>query len=312
MAEDEKRSRPPPSIPSLLAGRSSSADEQQSSRILATLEGRVPEAEAKHLPPRQRSKTPLLVLLVLFLGCVGAGLWAVYDTAELPVVVARMEPDARPAGNAPAAGAATAAGAAPANAQGNAAAVAQARMPAGAEAPPSSAAAIIDDHPLAQLTQSADQGEPANPLAALAVTAAAPKPAAAPRAAQPKAPGPTTQRAERSREATVVAAATPGAPASTSKTAPARGKATPRNDSDAALLATLMAYGLPPASPPGTKVYKTDGIFVRELPGSSLATRLGECRKLGFLESEQCRLRVCAGHWGTAPECPNAQSHVEP
>ena len=69
MAEDEKRSRPPPSIPSLLAGRSSSADEPQSSRILATLEGRVPEAEAKHLPPRQRSKTPLLVLLVLFLGC---------------------------------------------------------------------------------------------------------------------------------------------------------------------------------------------------------------------------------------------------
>lgn len=308
MAEDEKRSRPPPSIPSLLAGRSSSADEPQSSRILATLEGRVPEAEAKHLPPRQRSKTPLLVLLVLFLGCVGAGLWAVYDTAELPVVVARMEPGARPAGNAPAA----AAGATPANAQGNAAAVAQARMPADAQAPPPSAAAIIDDHPLAQLTQSADQGEPANPLAALAVTAAAPKPAAAPRAAQPKAPGPTTQRAERSREAAVVAAATPGAPASTSKAAPARGKATPRNDSDAALLATLMAYGLPPASPPGTKVYKTDGIFVRELPGSSLATRLGECRKLGFLESEQCRLRVCAGHWGTAPECPNAQSHVEP
>lgn len=308
MAEDEKRSRPPPSIPSLLAGRPSSADEPQSSRILATLEGRVPEAEAKHLPPRQRSKTPLLVLLLLFLGCVGAGLWAVYDTAELPVVVARMEPDARPAGNAPAA----VAGATPANAQGNAAAVEQARVPADAQAPPPSAAAIIDDHPLAQLTQSADQGEPANPLAALAVTAAAPKPAAAPRAAQPKAPGPTTQRAERSREATVVAAATPGAPASTSKAAPARGKATPRNDSDAALLATLMAYGLPPASPPGTKVYKTDGIFVRELPGSSLATRLGECRKLGFLESEQCRLRVCAGHWGTAPECPNAQSHVEP
>lgn len=313
MAEDEKRSRPPPSIPSLLAGRSSSADAQPSSRILATLEGRVPEAEAKHLPPRQRSKTPLLVLLALFLGCVGAGLWAVYDTAELPVVVARTEPESRPAAaNAPAVGKP---GAADVMTQANASATAQARMPANTEAPPSNAAAIIDDHPLAQLTQpapAADEGEPANPLAALAVTAAAPKPAAVPRAAPSRAPGPAAQHAERSREATVVAAATPGAPASTSKSAPARGKATPRNDSDAALLATLMAYGLPPASPPGTKVYKTDGIFVRELPGSSLATRLGECRKLGFLESEQCRLRVCAGHWGTAPECPNAQSHIEP
>lgn len=310
MAEDEKRSRPPPPIPSLLAGRSSSADAQQSSRILATLEGRVPEAEAGHLPPRQRSRAPLRVLLVLLLVCLGAGLWAVYDTAELPAVVARIEPDARPAGNPSAEGAAAVA--TQANPQGNAPASAQARMPADAPAPPPSAAAIIDDHPLAQLTQPADEGEPANPLAALAVTAAEPKPATAPRAAAPKAPGPTTQRAERSREATVIAAATPGAAASTSKSAPARGKATPRNDSDAALLATLMAYGLPPASPPGTKVYKTDGIFVRELPGSSLATRLGECRKLGFLESEQCRLRVCAGHWGTAPECPNAQSHIEP
>ncbi len=317
MAEDEKRSRPPPSIPSLLAGRSSSPDAQPSSRILATLEGRVPEAEAKHLPPKQRSKTPLLVLLALFLGCVGAGLWAVYDTAELPVVVARTEPESRPAADGkPVAGKPVAGnGAAAAMTQANASATAQARMPANTEAPPSNAAAIIDDHPLAQLTQpapAADEGEPANPLAALAVTAAAPKPAAVPRAAPSRAPGPAAQHAERSREATVVAAATPGAPASTSKSAPARGKAPPRNDSDAALLATLMAYGLPPASPPGTKVYKTDGIFVRELPGSSLATRLGECRKLGFLESEQCRLRVCAGHWGTAPECPNAQSHIEP
>ena len=152
MAEDEKRSRPPPSIPSLLAGRSSSPDAQPSSRILATLEGRVPEAEAKHLPPKQRSKTPLLVLLALFLGCVGAGLWAVYDTAELPVVVARTEPESRPAvAGKPVAGN----GAAAAMTQANASATAQARMPANTEAPPSNAAAIIDDHPLAQLTQPA-------------------------------------------------------------------------------------------------------------------------------------------------------------
>lgn len=291
MAEDEKKSRPPPAIPSLLAGRSSAVDEPQSSRILASLEGRVPDAEVKHLPVRQRSRTPLLVLLLLFLGAAGAGLWAVYDTAQLPVVVARVDGDA-PRPSQPQTQTQTQAPAANAGAAGMPAAP-RASMPANADAAPSNAAAIIDDHPLAQLTRPSEADVP-NPLAALAVTAAPPKPASAtPRAATAKAPGPAT-------------------PAATSKTAPARGKAAPRNDSDAALLATLMSYGLPPASPPGTKVYKTDGIFIRELPGSPLSARLAECRKLGFLESEQCRLRVCAGHWGTAPECPNAQAHIEP
>lgn len=291
MAEDEKRSRPPPSIPSLLAGRPSSQDARQSSRILATLEGRVPEAEVKHLPPRQRSRAPLLaLLLLLFLGFVGAGLWAVYDTAELPAVVARAEHSAPPV-------------AAPA-------AKPDAPASANREPPPSSAATIIEEHPLAQLTRPDANVEPVNPLAALAVTT--PAPAAVPRVSQGKTPAP--RNAEPGREAAVAMA--PGASAAaapaTSKTAPARGKTPPRGDSDAALLAALMSYGLPPASPPGTKVYKTDGVFVRELPGSSLSTRLAQCRKLGFLESEQCRLRVCAGHWGTAPECPSAQSHVEP
>lgn len=304
MAEDEKRSRPPPSVPSLLAGRSSSADEPQSSRILAALEGRVPDAEVKHLSPKTRSKTPLVILLLLFLGAAGAGLWAVYDIAPLPVVTASIDAGKPAASTLPEASGATAAN--------SAAAAAQARAPVAAEPPPSSAASIVDDHPLAQLTQpdaQADMREPANPLAALAVTTPAPKPPAAPpQAASSKGAGPTTQRAREGAGATAVAAA----PAASPKTAPARGKATPRNDADAALLATLMSYGLPPASPPGTKVYKTDGIFMRELPGASLATRLSECRKLDFLQSEQCRLRVCAGHWGTAPECPNAQAHIEP
>lgn len=304
MAEDEKKSRPPPAIPSLLAGRPSAVDEPQSSRILASLEGRVPEAEVRHLPVRQRSRTPRLVLLLLFLGAVGAGLWAVYDTAQLPVVVARADGDApRPSGTQAQASAANA------GAAGTPAAP-QASMPANVDAAPSNAAAIIDDHPLAQLTRPTEAEVP-NPLAALAVTATPPKPAsAAPRAAAAKAPSPAAApRGERARDGALIAAATPTA---TSKTVPARGKAAPRNDSDAALLATLMSYGLPPASPPGTKVYKADGIFIRELPGSPLSARLAECRKLGFLESEQCRLRVCAGHWGTAPECPNAQAHIEP
>lgn len=293
MAEDEKRSRPPPSIPSLLAGRTSSADERESSRILAALEGRVPDAEAKHLSPKRRSNAPvLLLLLLLFIGAAGAGLWAVSGTQEVPDAVA----SAAPGTQAPAAAALSTATKPPLQA-------------AAREADPAPAAAIIEDHPLAQLTQpdAGDTREPTNPLSALAVTAAAPKPATVAAAAPAKAPGPTLQRAEHAREHDAG-----GAPAAAPKASAARGKQAPRNDTDAALLAALMSYGLPPASPPGTKVYKTDGIFIRELPGSPLSARLEECRKLGFLESEQCRLRVCAGHWGTAAECPNAQAHVEP
>jgi len=294
MAEDEKRSRSPTSVPSLLAGRSSSRnDEGASPRILAALEGRVPDAEVKHLTPKRRSRAPLLLLLLLLIGAAGAGLHALFDTPSAPVMAdSGVSPASAPAANAPAA-------AAPA-------AVAASVPAAGerdADAQPSSAA-IIEDHPLAQLTRpDEDDGRmPENPLSALAVTAAPPPKVAlsAPAAAAaPKDAGPTVQRAAG------------GAHAGAGSSAPPRAKA-PRNDSDAALLAALMSYGLPPASPPGTKVYKTDGVFVRELPGSPLDARLEQCRKLGFLESEQCRLRVCAGHWGTAPECPNPQANIEP
>ncbi|NMK49606.1 hypothetical protein [Achromobacter sp. Bel] len=295
MAEDEKRSSTPTSIPSLLAGRASSAEARESSRILAALEGRVPEAEVKHLAPKRRSKAPMLVLLLLLLSVVGAGMWAVFDTPALPDVVVTAETPASASNNSERSQTAL-----------PAAAMAQAPAPSEPEPPASTAATIVEDHPLAQLTRERDReaGEPSNPLSALAVTAAAPKPAAVPAAPHPasaKAPGPTVQRAEHGRD-----------PAATAKASAPRGKAAPRSDSDAALLATLMSYGLPPASPPGTKVYKSDGIFIRELPGSPLSARLAECRKLGFLESEQCRLRVCAGHWGTAAECPNAQAHTEP
>lgn len=252
----------------------------------------MPDAEVKHLAPRRRSRLPLALLLLLLMGAGGAVLYSVFDTPPLPVVAESGAPAAQPAQPA----------AAPASA-------AIART-AEADAPPSSAA-IIEDHPLAQLgRRSADEERvPENPLSALAVTAALQQPRAAlqAQATAPKAAGPTAQRAEHAANS-----GTRGSvPQATPQAAQQRAKP-PRNDSDAALLAALMSYGLPPASPPGTKVYKNEGVFVRELPGSPLTARLEQCRKLGFLESEQCRLRVCSGYWGTAPECPNPQAHVEP
>ncbi|WP_454696474.1 hypothetical protein [Achromobacter aegrifaciens] len=286
----------------MLAGRSPAPDERASSRILAALEGRVPDAEVKHLAPKRRSRLPLALLLLLLAGAAGAVLYSVFDTQPLPVV-AESTPQAAPPTQL-----AAAAPVRPAPA-------ASARMAAAdADTQPSSAA-VIEDHPLAQLgLPNADEDRvPENPLSALTVTAAPPESRAASQAqaSAPKAVGPTVQRAEHAANGSARASTPQTSPKAPPQAASQRAK-TPRNDSDAALLAALMSYGLPPASPPGTKVYKNDGVFVRELPGSPLAARLEQCRKLGFLESEQCRLRVCSGYWGTAPECPNPQAQVEP
>lgn len=296
MAEDEKRSRSPTSVPSLLAGRSPSPDERAASRILAALEGRAPDAEVKHLAPKRRSRLPLALLLLLLTGAAGAVLYSVFDTPPLPVVAESAPPAAQAAPPAAVAPAPTA------------------RVAAADPGMQPSSAAVIEDHPLAQLGRpTADEERmPENPLSALAVTAAPPPRAAVQaQAAAPKAAGPTVQRAEHAGNGGARTNTPQTSPKAPPQAAPQRAK-TPRNDSDAALLAALMSYGLPPASPPGTKVYKNDGVFVRELPGSPLAARLEQCRKLGFLESEQCRLRVCSGYWGTAPECPNPQAQVEP
>lgn len=257
----------------------------------------MPDAEVKHLAPKRRSRLPLALLLLLLTGAASGVLYSVFDAPALPVVAEASAP-------APAQQPAV-----PVLASAPVPAPAATARAAETEAPPS-AAAIIEDHPLAQLTRpDADADRvPENPLSALAVTATAPQPRAALQAqppapsAAPKAGGPTVQHAEHAANS----ARSTASPATAKRAKP------PNNDSDAALLAALMSYGLPPASPPGTKVYKSDGVFIRELPGSPLTARLEQCRKLGFLESEQCRLRVCAGYWGTAPECPNPQAHVEP
>lgn len=263
----------------------------------------MPDAEVKHLAPTRRSRLPLALLLLVLTGAAGALLYSVFDTPPLPVVAAS---DAR-----------TAAPAQPVAAAPVPPAAAASARAAEADAQPSSAA-IIEDHPLAQLGRPGAEEErmPENPLSALAVTATPPPRAVlqAPAAAN-KAAGPAAQRVEHAANSSArtnspATVTPPTAPKAAPQAAPQRAKAA--NDSDAALLAALMSYGLPPASPPGTKVYKNDGVFVRELPGSPLTARLEQCRKLGFLESEQCRLRVCAGYWGTAPECPNPQTQVEP
>ncbi len=302
--------------PSLLMTSTAARGEADSPRILAALEGRAPEAEVKHMatPRRSRARRWTTLLLVLLL-LAGGIVWVTHEDDAAPMM-------ARAPAQAPAAAPALA------NASVNAPVPAPATPQQAALSPsPDSGsnplgtlektpdvATIIDESPPARDAdlgrgEPEPLGEPANPLSMLAMTPSS-APAATSSLATAAAPGPTRQAAERlaQRDGASGAAApraeksAPAAPRKSAKTA----------DKDAALLSALMDYGLPPASPPGTRVYKSDGVFIREMPGSPLSERLKECRRLSFIAGEQCRLRVCAGQWGTAPECPTPQANIEP
>ncbi len=284
--------------PSLLSASTPARGEAESSRILAALEGREPEAEVKHLATPRNTRAGRWVALALLLALLAGGIsWIIHEDGAEPVVAQAPSPAvaAAPSAMASLPQASMASPPAPA-----------AELALRPMDKPPAVAAIIDEAPPARDAgvgrgDPEPQGVPTNPLSVLAMTppAAAAAPAPAPAA------GPTRQAAEqRAQQASAPRAAKP---AST----PPRKTAKP-SDTDAALLSALMNYGLPPASPPGTRVYKSDGVFMREMPGSPLAERLKECRKLSFIEGEQCRLRVCAGQWGTATECPTPQANVEP
>ena len=293
MAEDKEESRPTKTAPSLLSATASSQGEVESSRILAALEGRAPQAEVKHLAPPQRRAGRWLALALLLALLAGGVTWFIHEEGAAPMMAQAPAPavasNERPVSSLPQASIAVS----PSS---------DSSLQSALDKPPA-VAAIVDEAPPARDAnvgrgEPDPQGEPTNPLSVLAMT---PPPAAA-----PPAPGPTRQAAEQQR-ARQASAPHASKPASTAPRKPAK-----PSDTDAALLSALMNYGLPPASPPGTRVYKSEGVFMREMPGSPLAERLNACRKLSFIEGEQCRLRVCAGQWGTAPECPTPQANIEP
>ncbi len=305
--------------PSLLMASTAARGEADSPRILAALEGRAPEAEVKHMATPRTSRARRWTALALLLALLACGIvWVIHEDDAAPMM-ARAPAQAPAAESAPAPASATplqqAALSPPPASSGN---------PLGALEKTPEVATIIDESPPAR---DADVGrgepeqlsEPANPLSVLAMTPSS-APAATPSRAAAPAPGPTRQAAERlAQRDDASGAGASGAVASGAvapravKSAPAAPRKSAKGaDKDAALLSALMDYGLPPSSPPGTRVYKSDGVFIREMPGSPLSERLKECRRLSFIAGEQCRLRVCAGQWGTAPECPTPQANIEP
>ncbi len=309
--------------PSLLMASTAARGEADSPRILAALEGRAPEAEVKHMATPRTSRARRWTALALLLALLACGIvWVMHEDDAAPMLA--QAPAAAPASaNAPPVPApANAASPSPATPQQQAALSpppASSGNPLGALEKTPEVATIIDESPPAR---DADVGrgepeplsEPANPLSVLAMTPSS-SPAATPSLAAAPAPGPTRQAAERlaqRADASGAGASGAGAPRTVKAAPAAPRKGAKTADKDAALLSALMDYGLPPASPPGTRVYKSDGVFIREMPGSPLSERLKECRRLSFIAGEQCRLRVCAGQWGTAPECPTPQANIEP
>ncbi|RXN86217.1 hypothetical protein C7R54_21070 [Achromobacter aloeverae] len=137
-----------------------------------------------------------------------------------------------------------------------------------------------------------NDGPPQNPLSALAAAAPAATPNDAALAEKGKTPEGKAAEGKTNNGK---------AEAKTASRANHTPKARKKADGDAALLSALMSYGLPPPS----------AAAAATLPGTPLGERLQQCRRKPFLESEQCRLQVCAGQWGLAPECPNPQAQTQ-
>ncbi|OWT69113.1 MULTISPECIES: hypothetical protein [unclassified Achromobacter] len=318
MALDDATSAAPGRTPSLLAGRSDAgARDSQSSRILAALEGRAPQAERQHMPAAKKRSSRAWWLLLLILLLIGAGggaaWWRIQQKAratEMPSGTVIANGNAGGAGQAGAANAAAGNGAGsagssssgaalPASAPGASAAPAASASgnvdKSAAEAAPPATASIVDapgsnrdanSIAAADARRAEDDKPPSNPLSALAAAPAVPPQQAALAEHKPA-------------DGKGAAAKSEGkAAARNSHTA----KAKKKPDGDAALLSALMSYGLPPP---------TSATATAALPGAPLAERLQQCRRKPFLESEQCRLQVCAGQWGLAPECPNPQAQTQ-
>ncbi|ALM84296.1 hypothetical protein [Bordetella sp. N] len=314
MALDDATSAAPGRTPSLLAGRSEAgARDSQSSRILAALEGREPQEERQHMPAagaRSRSSRAwwLLLLLLLLVGTGGGAAWwrIQQHNKALEMPQGSVLANGNDGGQV--------GGAAMANANVNAAGSSAASTP-GAATP---------GGPLAGLS-SVSNGASAGDMNKLAAEPAAPAPAAIvdapgsnrdasvngrpadeePPASNPlsvlagtPAAAPPQQVALADKNKAVEGKSANGKPVARGNNA----KAKKKPDGDAALLSALMSYGLPPP---------TAAAATASLPGTPLSERLQQCRRKPFLESEQCRLQVCAGQWGLAPECPNPQAQSQ-
>jgi len=269
------------------------------SRILANLEGRV-DPSANKKPKRSRAVPVVVALLVLLAGGVGAYQWQHSGASDEKVstVDAAAKRDGKVV-SAPASStvAAIAAASSPAPA------TIVADDDAGKNTQPAQAAGDDGNRLSRALADGASAVE--EPASAAVVTkhaATAAKPTHDKRDDKHDEKHDKRQLAEqkhtKENKTTV---------ASHSKKSP--GKAEVKDDSDADLLAALVARTKPASSKSAGNQAATKK--VSDTP-ATLAARINECGQHGFFEEQLCRWRVCDGHWGKDPNCPAAAQTRQP
>lgn len=309
-APDSSNSKAPPS---LLADAAKGA-QANNARILANLEGRV---AAQPAPAKKRSKLPFVLAGLIVIAGGGIAAWQVQKVKQTDHELAALAPagDAEQKAAAPAAGSAATLTAAASAAQKDAASAPHAatiitedNSDADTKAGTLAGASGVADNRLSRaLADGAEPASAAAPAAIAPTVAPAPVVAAAKPVNSAKPSNASSSRAKREaaseRHASKVELAHAAKHAETKKVAS-------KNDSDADLLAALVARTPPysakkpavPAAQPGEKAH----------PAASLADQVKDCGTRGFFEDQLCRWRVCDGHWGTDPACPNAAQAKQP
>ncbi|PEH84951.1 phage tail protein [Burkholderia gladioli] len=336
--EDSNRKASPP--PSLLSEPGQAAG-QNGSRILANLEGRVAPQQAGETAAASRSrKGPLALIALAVIAVAGWGAWRINShNAAAPAVTAA----ASPASAAAASGATPATLAAASAAAASEASGTQAAQAAGASDAAPQTATIVNDEPASagsgnRLSQALANGATdASSNATVAAGAAATVAAAAVagKAGASAAGGKQDVAAAKGKpqhqtkaEARLAAAEAKREEAharqelaakkrhdrqleAAAKRRSAGTTAKKPDDPDADLLAALVARTKPadPGVPLSAKPRKEKAAPVQKVAAAdtgSLAARVKECSQRGFFEDQLCRWRVCDGHWGKDPSCPNS------
>ncbi|MGV2293003.1 hypothetical protein AAHK20_30140 [Trinickia sp. YCB016] len=306
-APDSSNSKAPPS---LLADAAKGA-QANNARILANLEGRV---AAQPAPAKKRSKLPFVLAGLIAIAGGGIAAWQVQKVKQTDHELAAVAPaagDAEQKAAVPAAGSAATLAAA-ASAPHAATIITEDNSDADTKGGTLAGASGVADNRLSRAL--ADGAEPASgtppggtPAAMAPTVAPAPVVAAAKPVNSAKPSNTSPSRAKREaasdRHASKVELAHAAKHAETKKVAS-------KNDSDADLLAALVAR-TPPYSAKKPAVPATQA-GEKARPSASLADQVKDCGTRGFFEDQLCRWRVCDGHWGKDPACPNAAQAKQP
>jgi hypothetical protein len=315
MSAPESNSKVPPS----LLSEPAKDGQAGGSRILANLEGRVdPSANSK--PRRSRTLPVLIAALLIVAGGVGA-----YQLAQRPggaesqkVASAAVQKEAAQSASTVVASRIRIASGATASTETNAAASsssAPATIVADNDASKDTSAPNDDSNRLSRaLSDGAGQAE----TSASADTKSAKsdeggKPANAANAVNSKPAEKAAHSKHDRRQLAEERHAKESKTAVASHAKKQNGKQATKDDSDADLLAALVAR-TKPASAKTDKAVDADvaskKVSAAGNPSATLAERINECGQHGFFEEQLCRWRVCDGHWGKDPHCPAASAQA--